>query len=98
VKIPHGGKTLKTEVIDEGGKTPVWNEDFVLEYVEKEVKAGGSLVLNTYDEDGAVEEFLGGTKPIKYTELIKNSDVQKFNAVELVSAKGKKTGTITFET
>ena len=52
----------------------------------------------TFDEDGAVEEFLGGSKPIKYADLIKNSDVQKFNAVELVSKKGKKTGTITFET
>ena len=75
VKIPHGGKTYKTEVIDEGGKTPVWNEEFELEFVEKEVKGGGSLILNTFDSDGAVDEFLGGTKPIKYTDLIKNGDV-----------------------
>lgn len=56
------------------------------------------MELQTFDEDGAVEEFLGGSKPIKYADLIKNADVQKFNAVELVSKKGKKTGTITFET
>lgn len=88
-----------TEILDEAGKTPVWNEEFVLDMVDKEVKADGSFILNTFDSDGpGMDEFLGATRPIKYTELIKSSELKKFNEVELVSSKGKKTGTITFET
>jgi len=40
-----GGKKLKTKTIDDGGLTATWNESFELVDIQKEIKAGKTLLL-----------------------------------------------------
>ena len=60
VKVECATYTYKTRVLEEGGKTPVWNEEFGMREVSREVDQNGSLVLTTFDS-GVMDEFLGWT-------------------------------------
>jgi Ca2+-dependent lipid-binding protein len=59
VVIECSSYKYQTKVIDEGGKKPVWNEEFMLREIINEVEKGSFLCIQTFDYDGLTSDFLG---------------------------------------
>jgi Ca2+-dependent lipid-binding protein len=53
--IQHDGHNYKTKVIQEGGKTPVWNEVFeiAIDSLQDKIK------IRCFDEDLIMDDFVG---------------------------------------
>ena len=66
IRFTYDGRDFQTETKDDAGKHAVFNEVFMLEDIEKQVKAGASLVLASYDEDMTSVEWLCEIKPLPF--------------------------------
>ena len=97
VKFVYDDREFRTSTRDDAGKHAVFNEEFVLEDLGKQVQLGGSLVLKAYDEDVGSSDWLGATAPLSFSECIANANENK-REVDLVGEKGKKAGRIAFAT
>lgn len=85
---------MRTKTVDEAGKHAVFNEHFALSNIPDVLAANQDLVLETYDEDGPGQiEFIGGTKGIKYQDLITTTEQQTLT-LDLLSKNGAKCGKI----
>lgn len=63
--VQCGKQLLKSEVMQKGGKIPVWNKVFELDIIdEKEIE------FEVYDEDETENELIG-KKTIPVSDLIK---------------------------
>ena len=91
VELKIGGKLVhKTAVIDEGGKTPVWNEEFV--YEVKDISPEVTFIV--YDEDTFSNDFVGmGT--CELADLCQDGGT---NENYPIAFEGQSAGTIRFET
>lgn len=58
IQINYGKLKLKTKVLDEAGKKPIWNEDFEIKIEDLE----DEITLTCYDEDVAVNDLVGDVK------------------------------------
>ena len=62
--LKYGKKKFKTEVLNEAGMNPVWNQEFIFPIVSE----NDTLNLFCYDEDFIIDDFIGLTT-IKFEEL-----------------------------
>ena len=97
VQFVYDDREYKTATKDDAGKHAVFNEEFMLEDIGKQIKLGGSLTLNAYDEDAASSDWLGASKPQTFADLIANANENRHD-LELLDAKKKKAGNIVFTT
>ena len=70
MQFKYDGKEIRTTVKDDAGKHAIFNEEFILENMEKAVKGNQSLVLESFDKDPTGVDWLGEIKPIAFAELI----------------------------
>ena len=84
---------MKTSIKDDAGKQASWNEEFILENVEKQIQFGETLVIESFDQDALSSDWLGATVPITIANLIISSDTVKHTLV-LNDKKGTKTGDV----
>ena len=97
MKFEYGRGALETTVKDDAGKYALWNEQFVLHGVNREVEANKGLILEAYEKDVASSDFLGRIKEISWKELTDWEGLVKHN-VDLLDDKGTKSGSCKFST
>ena len=61
---------MKTTTKDEAGKEATWNEEFILENIEKSINAKETLVLEALDANAFIDNVIGTSKPIDYNTLM----------------------------
>lgn len=86
---------MKTTTKDEAGKHAEWNEEFELKNIREQILNGEEMILQTYDEDVVLHDFLGASRPIPWQDFCHNEEPQVMT-VDLFDKKKKKTGTIKF--
>lgn len=62
--LKYGKRKYKTQVIQEGGTRPIWNQEFIIQ-IENEKD---TLNMYCYDEDFIIDDFIGLTT-MKFDEL-----------------------------
>jgi len=97
VQWTFGKSIVKTTVKDEAGKEATWDEKFTLNNIKGQILNGEELVLNSYDEDLLIHDFLGGSRPIPWQDFCFD-ETEKTMTVDLYDKKKKKAGTLTFKT
>ena len=74
-----------------------WNEEFTLDNVAREIAAGGKLRLEARDEDPGIDDWIGATMPIAYSELCA-SQGRYPRKLEFVDKQGIEVGNVHVET
>lgn len=97
VEWAYGNNKMQTTVKDEAGKEATWDEKFTLKNIREQILNGEELVLNTYDEDLVMHDFLGAARPIPWQDFCFD-EKEKVTTVDLYDKKKKKAGTLTFKT
>lgn len=69
VQWKYGKEMMQSTTKDNAGKHAVWNESFDLNQIREKVLNGDELVLQTYDEDVTLHDFLGASKPILWQDF-----------------------------
>ena len=93
----YGKEKMQSSVKDEAGKNAEWNETFVLKNIREQILNGEEMVLNSYDEDVLVHDFIVGTRPIPWQDFCFDEH-EKQMTVDLYDKKKKKCGKLTFKT
>lgn len=93
----YGRATRQTKVKEDAGKHAVFNERFLLTNISAEIQKDGALVLDAMEKDLASSDFLGSTKPIKWSYICSFDGAVRHD-VEIANAKGQKVGNVVFKT
>lgn len=96
VQFEYDGVINKTEVQKDAGTQAYFDETFLLDEVQEQVRLGKDLVIVTLDEDLTSSDVLGTAVPLSIVSLVQNRE-EKTWKVDLFH-EYKKTGTITFTT
>jgi len=93
----YGKEKMQTTVKDEAGKEAQWDEKFVLKNIREQILNGEEMVLQSFDEDLLIHDFIGGARPIPWQDFCFD-EKEKEMTVDLYDKKKKKCGTLTFKT
>lgn len=96
LQFMYEGLELKTEVKDNAGLKANFDDIFLLENIEGEIKLGKDLVMEAYDEDIASSDLLGKANPLSYVSLIQDEKEKTFDLD--IFHECKKTGNVKFST
>jgi Ca2+-dependent lipid-binding protein len=92
IRITYKGQIYQTKVLDEAGKTPVWNESFIIELDHLD----DVLHIVCYDEDVITNDFVGETS-LKASQICdEHPGITKSEWFDLFY-KGKKSGELLLE-
>lgn len=90
---PLSGTKVRTRVIDEGGRHPVWNETFTLPVNSQE----DVILVKCFDEDVIMDDFVGeGTFTVEHLVNTTAPATPHMSWYEL-TYKGKKSAEIRLE-
>ena len=87
IRFTYQGQTHRTSTAQDAGKAAVWNREFTLQNVAREVAAGGALTLQALDDDTLSDDWLGATAPLPYRELVGSSG-RVARELDLLDKKG----------